>query len=145
MRYAIKLRIKESAPPGPFGSFLDIKTTVMEQPVIRIPIYASVRPWVTVDPPLVVLRSGKAGKIGRLVRIASSSNEALELGEITVDSPYITVEPAENPGRQSTTLRHLRIKISENAPQGTHSTTVRIATNIEAQREVTIPVTMIVQ
>ncbi len=145
LRYAIKLRVKESAPPGPFGCFLDIKTTVMEQPLIRIPIYAAVRPWVTVEPPVVVLPPGKAGDSGRLVRIASSANEALELGEITVESPYITAEPAETPGRASKTLKHLRIKVSKSAPPGTHSATVRVGTNIEAEREVTIPVTLIVQ
>ncbi len=143
--YRIKLRIAESASPGPFGQFLDIRTSVVEQPLVRIPVYAAVRPRVQVEPPFVVLQSGLGKHTSRLVKIASSSNDAMELGTIVTESPYITVEPAESPGRKSKTFKHLRISAGGDAPVGIHQAVVRVTTGLTGQREVLIPVTLLVR
>ncbi|MEE9296460.1 MAG: DUF1573 domain-containing protein [Phycisphaerae bacterium] len=143
--YTLKLRIRESATPGPFGTFLDICTNVVDQPLIRIPVFARVRPLVEVHPAMVVLYSGGGPKSQRMVKIESTSYTSLELGEIETNQPYITARAAALPGRQSRAIKHVLIEVAGNPPTGILTAQVRVGTNVEGQPEVLIPVTLIAE
>lgn len=142
--YSIAVRIAESAAPGPFGTFLDIRTSLVEQPLIRIPVFSSVRPRVEVSPAAVLLRVDGGRKSKRVVRLESRVPGGLALSEIVADGPYVQAAPVASDDRRSDTVRHVRIAVTGDPPKGTYSSLVRIATNIDGQPEVTIPVTLVV-
>ena len=143
--YTLKLRIRESAAAGPFGTFLDIRTNVVDQPLIRIPVFARVQPLVTVHPAVVVLYAGKKAKSQRMVKIESTAYTALELGAIETNQPYVTARVVAAEGRKSKAIKHLLIEVTGEPPLGILSAQVRVRTNIEGQPEVLIPVTLIAE
>lgn len=144
--YMIKLRIKDSAPPGPFGTFVDIRTSSVVQPLIRIPVFAHVRPRIEVGPPRVLVRrNGNEKMASKTVKLENSSGGRLELGEITTSLPYVDARLVEIPGRPRKAVKHVRIVASEDAPVGTHEVVVTVSTTVPDQLQVTIPVTLIVQ
>jgi len=143
LEYTITPTIQSSATPGPFGTYLVIRTSSVVQPVIRVPVFAFVRPHIEVFPPEVYLRRNAGGdSLSRTVRLESARRGAMRLTRFTVDPPYVTAEEFQFPGKKSAGVKHVRIKLSGKAPKGTHQVTVRIATDLKSQPEVIIPVTV---
>ncbi len=143
--YSIEVRIADSAPVGPFGTFLDIHTSLVKQPLIRIPVFSSVRPRVEVTPAAVLLRIEGGRRSDRMVKLEALVPGALELVDVVADGPYVRATVIESPGRKSESVRHVEIAAVGDPPEGTHTSLVRISTNIADQPILTIPVRLIVR
>lgn len=144
--YLITPRIRESASPGPFGTFLEIRTSSVVQPVIRIPIFGYVRPGVEVYPSVVFLRQDDTEKSSaRTVKLETARRGRLELTEITIESPYLSAKEVEVPGRMVAGVKFVRIELVGNPPPGTHDAVVRIKADARVPTELAIPVTFVVR
>ncbi len=143
--YAITLRIKEDAAPGPLGTFLNIYTSSVKQPLIRIPVYANVAARVSAEPAAVLLRKdGNEKSSSRRVKLrAFRRSQELNITNVSTDLAYITVEQIESKGTNPGS-RYLLISANDDAPLGKHEGTVRVAMSIEGQVEILIPVMLIV-
>lgn len=145
--YTVTLRITEDAEPGPFGTFLDIHTSSVEQPLIRIPVFANVAARVSAEPPAILLRQdGTKKSSSRRVKIhAFRRSQKLDLADISTDLPYITVERIDAPGTSGRpSAQYLMVTANGDAPLGQHEGTIRIETSVEGQSVIEIPVTLIV-
>ncbi len=143
MEHLVKLKIKEAAPPGPFGTYLDIRTTSVVQPLIRIPVFGYVRSYVDAYPPAVFLsESGGEERSARTVKLETATRAPFEVTGVSVESPYVTAAVTEIPGRQARGIRFVRVEATDDAPPGIHETVVRIQTDVAGGHEVTIPVTL---
>jgi len=143
LAYTITPTIRSSATPGPFGTYLVIRTSSVAQPVVSIPVFAFVRPNIDVVPSEVYLRQEPTGEsLSRTVKLESARRGAIGLTKITADSPYVTAEEVELAGRRSVGVKHVRIKLSGDAPKGTYHVIVHVATTLKSQPEVAIPVTV---
>jgi Protein of unknown function (DUF1573) len=143
--YIITPRFKRSARPGPYGANMDIRTDVPAQPLIRVPLFANMLPYVKVYPAVVVLKLGDGGAGSeRRVKLTASRGGMLELGAVTVDAPYATAEVTTDGPREGRSVKYVRVVAAPGTPRGVHETVVRIKTNIAAESEVAVPVTIIV-
>ncbi len=141
--YTIRCLIPNTAPAGPFGTTLEIWTDVVNQPVIRIPVFGSVRPLVEVRPARVLLRADGGAQAQRMVKLESTLHETLELGPIVVDGPFLRARVVETPGRKSRGIKHVLIEVTGDPPAGEHVGVVKIRTNVDRQPEIEIPVTVL--
>lgn len=136
--------VKEGAPIGPLGAFFDVRLDNVVQPLIRIPLYAHVRPPIDVQPPTVVLHAGKDARTNlRIVKLESSAGETLEISDVRCEGGYATAEIFEGTGRPVRTLKYLRIQAAAEAPAGTHECVVRAKTNVTSSPEIVVPVTVL--
>ena len=143
--YRITPRIGESAKPGPFGVFLDIRTSSVVQPVIRIPVFGYVRPHIEAYPPIVLLRQEGTGESSaRTVKLETARRGRLNITGILVDSPYLTARQTDALGVSTIGVQYVRLELTGSAPSGTHDVVVRVQTDVQAQPEVIIPVTLMV-
>ncbi len=133
--YTIKLKIREDAAYGPFGATLVVRTNMVEQPVIRVPIFANVRPPVETDPPIVYLDSTK--RTHRVVKFETYARDDLKLVSADSDSPYVTVEIS--PERVGS-LAFVTVSAAENAPPGEHTAMIVVGTNVAGAEKVSVAV-----
>jgi len=144
--YAINLAVSASAATGPFAASLDIYTTSVYQPLIQIPVFGHVRPHVEVSPPAAFLRLGDDPKTtSRVLKLETATRKPFNVTSTSSDSPYVTVAETELPGREAHGAKYVRIALAGDVPAGRHDATVRIETDDEDQRVVTIPVIFIAQ
>ena len=142
VEYLLELKIKESAPPGPFGVYLDIHTTSVMQPLIQIPVFGNVRPYIDAYPPAVFLVQDDGGKrSARVVKLETATRKPFQVTGVSVDSSYVTAGVTEPPGRQLRGVQHIRVELDGHAPPGVHEAAVRIETDVKAAPNLTIPVT----
>jgi uncharacterized protein DUF1573 len=143
--YILTCHVRDDAPAGPFGTYLNVRTNLVEQPVIRIPVFGWVQPDITVAPPIVYLTEADTSHKSRLVKLESTAHESLTLESIKSDSPYLKIVEVESPGRKSKATKFIRVSMTDAAPNGTHHLTIRVKTNMQVDAEVLIPVTIVVQ
>jgi hypothetical protein len=147
MSFNVSLTLKESAPDGPFGSFLDIHTSNVSQPVIRIPVFVNVAPAVAISPPAVLLREeGAAEAKSRKLRLASRQGTPLHVTGATSDQDYVSVEVLENPASneaESSNRQYVRIWLNDSPPPGRHEAMVTISTDVEGAEQLQVPVTIL--
>jgi hypothetical protein len=147
MSFNVSLTLKESAPDGPFGSFLDIHTSNVSQPVIRIPVLVNVAPAVAISPPAVLLRDeGAPDAKARKVRLARAQGTPWHVTSATCDQSYVSVEVLENPASneaESSNRRYVRIWLNDSPPPGRHEAVVTISTDVEGAEQLQVPVTIL--
>ena len=137
------MTIGESAPPGPLATYLDVHTNLVSQPLIRIPVFAHVRPRIGVDPPRVLLRHGGETKAStRTVKIETAKRTPLELGAIHTERNFVVATLLPSPG-ESRAVKYIQITLAAEVPTGAQTDIVTIKTNVAEQPEITIPVTLI--
>lgn len=143
LEYKITLTFNDSARPGPLGTYLDIHTSLVSQPLIRIPVFAHVRPRIEVDPPLVLLHGGgEPNASTRTIKIETAKRTPLELSAIRTENGYVVATLLPAP-KESRAVKYIQITLGPEVPTGARTDTVIIKTNVAEQPEITIPVTLI--
>ena len=139
-KYTVILTIRSDAPPGPFGAMLEVTTTVLDQPVVRIPVFGIVAAPVQIDPPIVLLRqdSTPQGHTRRL-RIKAHPQVELDVLSVSCDNPAIRVAVDGEGGSKGAHIRFIRIELTGTMPVGRHDATLTVATNVVGAETLKIP------
>lgn len=141
--YTVMLTLREDAPPGPFGTMLDIRTTSLDQPMVSIPVFGIVAATLEVDPPMVLLRDdGTPNGVRRRVKIQAPTTTALDITEVTCDKPAVSVAVDREASSRYRHIRFLDVQLSGKLPPGTHQTALHLVTNIAGSERLEIPVTI---
>jgi len=141
--YVVSLSLREDAPPGPFGTMLDIRTTSLDQPLVSIPAFGIVAAAVEIEPPMVLLRDdGTANGVRRRVKIQASTTTALEITEVTCDQPVVSVAVDWKASKRYRHIRFLDVSLSGKLPPGVYQTALRLVTNMGEGERLEIPVTI---
>jgi hypothetical protein len=142
--YGILLRLAEEAPDGPCGTFLEVRTDSVVQPLVRVAVYVNVAPRLSVDPPIVLLKGGGApDEEARRVLLGTPTGSDFSILGVNCDGDFIEVTPVESQhGRVG--QRVLRVALNDRVKAGTHSATILLETDVAGAEKVEIPVTVIV-
>lgn len=142
-RYKIELSMREDITPGPMGTTLRIRTDMIDQPVVDIPVFANVGPHVAAEPPVVLLvQDGTQLGQQRIVRIVAAPTQRVDLLSATSSLAGVTVESAPEAGRSMQHIKFLRAKISEPFAPGVHEGMISVSTGVSAMPILEIPVTV---
>ena len=142
--YAILLRLAEEAPDGPCGAFLEVRTDSVMQPLVRVAVYVNVAPRLSVDPPIVLLKSGGSPDEGaRRVLLGTPTGSDFSIVGVDCDRDFIDVATVETQGERPG-KRVLRVALNDLVKPGTHSATVVLETDVAGAERVEIPVTVMV-
>jgi len=142
--HSIFLVVRNDAPPGPFGVYLHIRTSSLDQPEVDIPVFGIIAARYEVDPPVVVLRKDgtRTGAQRRLKIQATTTNTELHISNIKSDNPAVQVTVDEAASARYKHLVFLNVNLVGEVPPGTHSATITIPTGAEAIGDVRVPVTI---
>lgn len=142
-RYKLDLAMREDIAPGPMGTTLRIRTDMIDQPVVDIPIFANVRPHVAAEPPVVLLvQDGTPLGEQRIVRIVAAPTRRLDILSASSSLSGVTVESAPEAGRSMPHIKFLRAKITKPFAPGVHEGTITVSTGVSAMPTLEIPVTV---
>lgn len=143
--YSLVLTLREDAISGPFGTLLEIRTTILDQPIVRIPIFGLVAPHLEIDPPIVLLvQDGTARGTNRRIKLQASSHRALNVTAISCEHPAIRVELDQQAAARYPHIRYLKVQLRDGLPRGTQDTVITLVTNVLGAERVEIPVTVTV-
>ncbi len=141
LEYTVFLTVREDAPAGPFGAMLEVRTTCLEQPLIRVPVFGIVAPAITVDPPMVLLRQdGTEAGTRRLVKLQTSPRITLDISEVTCAIGAVTVEVSGHPSPRHTHIRSLTVRLAGDLAAGRHETVLTLNTSVAGAETLEIPV-----
>lgn len=143
--YSIRLIIREDAPFGPFATMLNIYTSSVDQPLLRIPVFGIVADLVKVEPPMVLLR-GDGTRVGarRLVKLQAPAQVNLEILDLSCDDAAVAVVINREYSVHHQHLRYLEVSLEGNPPAGRSEAMLTVTTNVKDAERIQIPVTVIV-
>ncbi len=142
--YRLNLQFAEGAPAGPLGTFLDIRTNVVQQPLVRVPIFAYVHPHVKVHPAKITLRDEEDIHRRVRVKLETARGGPLFIESTSCDLPFIAIEPVKDAGRRTRSVKFVDILLTAHPKSGRHDGQITIRTNVAEQPIVTIPVAVLV-
>jgi len=144
--YQILASVSDAAPDGPFGTYLDIRTTKMSQPLVRIPVFVNVTPRIVASPAAVLLAAnGPAESASRKVYLTAGGGAPIAVTGVQCDKPFVTAtvlpdaEPAPR-GRKT-----VEVKLNGDVPAGMQEAMITITTNVKGAEQILVPVTVIEQ
>ena len=141
--YTVLLKIAEGAPDGPCGVFLEVRTDSVEQPVIRVPVYANIASRLEIEPPDVLLKpDGSPEGKARRVLLSTPTGAAFTILGVECDQNFIEVSPVES-ARERPDRRVLRVALSDGVDPGSDSATIVLRTDVPGAERVELPVTVI--
>ena len=141
LEYTVFLTVREDAPPGPFGTTLEVRTTCLEQPLISVPVFGIIAPLITVDPPLVLLRQdGTEAGTQRRVKLRTSPRITLDIAEATCALGAVTVEVSGHPSPRHRHMRSLTVRLADTLAAGMHETVLTLKTSVPGAETLEIPV-----
>lgn len=142
-RYKLELAMRDDIAPGPMGTTLRIRTDMIDQPVVDIPIFANVRPHVAAEPPVVLLvQDGTPLGEQRIVRIVAAPTQRVDILSASSSLAGVTVESAPEAGRSMPHIKYLRAKITEAFAPGIREGTITVSTGVSAMPTLEIPLTV---
>lgn len=137
--YQITSRIADDAEEGPFGAALKIYTTLVDQPVITVPVYGQVAPIVEVEPPVVLLRAdGTPVGTKRRLKLQADPREHLGITAIDCDVEGISVSLDHQANEPYLHLRWFNV-VLESAPAAEREGEIVISTNVAGAETLRIP------
>ena len=144
-RYRITLVLREKVSPGPFGENLRIVTSVVDQPVIDVPVFGIVAPPIKVEPPMIILyQDGTPKGVQRLVKIQASTRIPLDIADIRCSNQAVAAKINWDESSRYRHLRYLDVWLSSKLPEGTYHAVLTVKTNVEGVEQLEIPVTICV-
>ncbi len=145
LEYRINLQFRESAEPGPVGTYLDVRTDVVQQPLVRVPIFAHVFGHIKANPAMLTLRNDSDS--GRTVRVKleTARGGPLQIVSMSSDLAYITARIAAAQGRERRSVKFIEISLASDPSQGEHEGTLFVKTTLAEQPVVEIPVLVLVR
>lgn len=142
-KYNIYLTLRQDVPSGPFGAELEIQTTLLDEPVVRVPVFGIVAPAIEIDPPIVLLRQdGTPVGTQRHLKLQVLPQLTLELSDATSSLDAVTVTLDAQASARYRHLRYLDVRLAGKLPAGTHRGVISLRTNIDGAKEIEIPVSV---
>ncbi|MFQ5591046.1 MAG: DUF1573 domain-containing protein [Phycisphaerae bacterium] len=143
--YDVHLAIRDDAPAGPFGALLEVRTNSLDQPLIRVPVFADVTAPIEVDPPLVLLRQdGTTTGTTRTVRLTAAPQESLQITDVACDTGAVEATVRSEGSNAPEYIRYLDVRLTGKLPPGTHESKLRLQTRVAGAQQLEIPLTIIV-
>jgi hypothetical protein len=144
-QHTVSVRLQSDAPAGPFAATLEIRTSSLDQPVVRVPVFGIAAAPLELDPPVVILRQdGTPVGARRRVKLQAPTNVRLQVGAVRSTSELVKAEVnAEASGRYHH-IRFIDVVLSGTAAEGTHHAELIVDTTVHGAPQVRIPVTIIV-
>lgn len=142
-KYNILLTLRDDAPTGPFGTTLEVRTSLLDQPIVRIPVFGIVAPLIKVDPPVILLRQdGTPAGTHRRIKLQVLPQVKLDISGITCDHDAVVAAIDREASSRYQHLRYVDVRLTGKVPPGTYQATLTVTTNIEGARRLEIPVTI---
>jgi hypothetical protein len=144
--YQILPSVSDAAPDGPVGTYLDIRTTKMSQPLVRIPVFLNITPRVVAAPAAVLLATGGPAEAGsRKILLTTGGGVPIAVTAVQCDKPFVTaaVVPDADPAPRG--RKTVEVKLNGNVPAGMQEALVTITTNVKGAEAIVVPVTVIEQ
>lgn len=149
--YDIILTLAEDAPPGPFAATLEVHTSALDQPVLRVPVFGVVAAPIEVQPSVVVLRADGSTIGGRRrLRLEAAPTVTLELSEGRSTNPAVVVEVEPANASHRAYVRYVQVVLTgagavdrgggARDDQGRIRALVSLTTNVVGAGTFTIPV-----
>jgi hypothetical protein len=137
--YTVRAVIRDDAPDGPLGTEIVVRTNNTGQPIVRIPVFANVRPRFVLEPDVALL--GPAVGNTRLVRIRADRGLMLDVRRASCEHPMIVAAVADESASALDNVGYVRISLREDARlEENISAEVMVETNIPGASVVRIPV-----
>jgi len=143
IQYSVFLTLRGDAPPGPFGTLLEVRTSSLDQPMVRVPVFGVVAKRIEVEPPMILLRQdGTPVGTHRRVRLRVLPQLKLEVSDIICSNDAVVATLDREASSRYQHLRYLDVKLKGRLPVGTHQAVLAMTTNIEGVQRLEIPVTI---
>lgn len=140
-RYSVSLVLRDDAPIGPFATTLEIHTTSLDQPVIRVPVFGIVAPRIAVEPALIALRQdGTTSGTRRRVKLQVPPQVKLEVRGLTTDDDAVAVTVDQGMIARYQHLRFLDVRLVGKLPEGRHHALLIVTTNVPGAERLEIPI-----
>jgi len=142
-KYSVFLTLRDDAPTGPFGAMLEVQTSSLDQPLIRVPIFGIVAAPIEVEPPMIRLRHDDTpAGTHRRVKLQVLPQLKLEISEITCDNDAVEASVDRKASARYRHLRYLDVRLRSRLRSGTHQAVLTVTTNIAGAERLSIPVTI---
>lgn len=139
-QHTIVLSLREGAPPGPFAATLEVRTNLLDQPLIRVPIFGIVAEPVRIEPPMILLRAdGTPVGRKRRVKLQSLPQQALEVSAATCDRSEVSVSVARAERAALPHVAFVDVELTGACPSGRHRGMVTVMTNVTGAERLEIP------
>ncbi len=139
--YTIKVSIRSDAPPGPFGEQIEIRTSALDQPIVRIPVFGIISAPIEIDPPVILLRSDSTPKGSqRHIKIQANTTDVLEIKRMTCTSDAVSVKIDAEASARYQHIRFLIVTLDKPLSSGEHEFVLTVETNIDGATTLKIPV-----
>ncbi len=143
-QYSILVTVRNDATPGPFGTTLSIRTSSLDQPLIRIPVFGIIEPPIRIEPPIILLRAdGTDGGTRRRVKLQASPQTRLEVLGIECSDGTVKAVVNQQAARHYHHIRFLDVRYDSSAADrigGLRESTVTVTTNVPGAERLEIPV-----
>ncbi len=141
--YAIETTIRDNAPEGPLAAMVEVMTDVLQQPIVRIPVFVQVAPPVEVDPPLILLkRDGTTVGMRRRVRLTARYTPILDIEGVRCDGGGIEAS-VDQSALDRSHIRYINVSLTETSPSVGQKLVVHVATSVEGAEDIEIPVVIL--
>lgn len=142
-KYTLMLTLRDSAETGPFGTTLDIRTNLLDQPVIHVPVYGNIATPIDIDPPVVLLRqdSTPAGT-QRRIKFQVLPQVALDISSVVCQHDAIEAKIDEAAIGRYRHIRFLDVRLKKGAPIKERHAVITLTTNIAGAETIELPVTI---
>lgn len=139
--YEVLLTVREDAPPGPFGTTLRLFTTLLDQPIVEIPVYGNVAEKIEIEPTVVLLRQdGTPLGEKRRLKLMVAPQIALNLSEARCDLSAVAVAVDPESITKHRHLRFVNVSLNGKMPPGRHEGSIILRTDLVGMEEVKVPV-----
>ena len=144
-QYTFQLTARDGAPIGPFATELVVRTNVLDQPVIRVPVFGIVAAPLDIDPPVVLLRQdGTDVGMRRRIKLQALPQVALDVTGITCSEGAVTAAVDLAASASHRHLRMIEVRLTGKLPKGTHEAVLTVSTSVSGAEELKIPVVITV-
>jgi hypothetical protein len=142
-RYSVLLTLRDDAPPGPFGTALEVRTNLADQPIVRVPVFGIVARAIEVDPPMILLRQdGTPAGTHRRIKLQTLPQFKLDVSAIACNMEAVVAAVDWEASQRYSHLRYLDVRLVGKVPPGVHQAVLTVTTNIEGAERLEIPLTV---
>lgn len=139
--YRVILTVRDGVPAGPFAAELNVETSSLDQPLVRVPVFGIVAPVVAIDPPIVLFRQdGTLPGSRRRLKLQTAPGAALNLKAISCDHPNVQAVIDAESSAPYNHVRFLDVRLTGEVPPGRQEAVLAIETDVAGAERLEIPV-----
>ncbi len=126
-RYELEVTLNPPFPSEPLRANLTLETGIAEVPILPIPVYATLAPWVVAQPPRFTVPMQRTPDWQEIVRLVWDDDTPHKILDVSTDDAELTVrvDEAEDqqrivlqvPGEYATQARTRNVSIKTDDPQ----------------------------